>query len=59
MGGIKPGQACPTSGQYKIVGPRGGFAGSNEVTSVQGKPMPPTPKPGQQYVLVDATSHKR
>jgi hypothetical protein len=28
------------------------------VTAVEGKPLPPTPKPGQVYVLVDKTKHK-
>lgn len=56
---IKPGTPAPISGQYRPVGPRGGFIGSNEVTAVQGKPMPPRPKPGQAYVPVDATKHKK
>ena len=53
----RPGQVTPTSGQYQIVGPKGGKTGS-EITSVEGKPLPPTPKPGQVYVLVDKTKHK-
>ena len=44
------------SGQYEIVGPRGGHTGV-EVTSVKGKPLPPTPKSGQSYVLVDPTKN--
>lgn len=55
---VKPGTPAPISGQYAQVGPRGGFAGSGEITAVQGKPMPPTEKPGQQWSLVDATKHK-
>ncbi|MEZ4859815.1 MAG: YjzC family protein [Caldilineaceae bacterium] len=55
---LKPGVATPKSGQYVVVGPRGGIVGT-EVTSIQGKPLPPTPKPGQGYVLVDATKHKK
>lgn len=54
----KPGTVTPVSGQYAVVGPRGGKLGT-EVTSVQGKPLPPTPKPGQGYVLVDPTQHKK
>lgn len=50
----KPGQNAPASGQYGIVGPRGGNTGQ-ERTSVRGEPLPPTPKPGQAYVLVDRT----
>ncbi len=55
---LRPGQVTPTSGQYALVGPRGGQIGT-EITSVAGKPLPPTPKPGQGYVLVDATQHKK
>lgn len=54
--GLKPGTPTPTSGQYEVVGPRGGGTG-HEVTSVQGKPLPPTNKPGQGYTLVDPTKH--
>jgi hypothetical protein len=42
---------APDSGQYRPVGPRGGSAGSNEITAVQGKPLPPTPKAGQSWQL--------
>jgi hypothetical protein len=52
----RPGESTPKSGQYEIVGPRGGGTGK-ERTSVEGKPLPPTPKPGQQYILVDPTKH--
>jgi hypothetical protein len=55
---LKPGTITPASGQYVVVGPRGGKQGT-EVTSVQGKPLPPTQKPGQGYVLVDPTVHKK
>jgi hypothetical protein len=51
---LKPGQSTPASGQYVVVGPKGGNTGE-EITSVQGKPLPPTPKPGQGFVLVDPT----
>lgn len=56
---IRPGQLCPQSGQYKPVGPRGGNVSSGEVTAVEGNRMPPTEKPGQRFVLVDPTRHKR
>lgn len=52
----KPGQTATTSGQYEILGPRGGATGK-ERTITSGEPMPPTPKPGQQYVLKDKTKH--
>ncbi len=53
----KPGQVAPTSGQYKVVGPKGGDTGT-EVTGVKGKTLSPTPKPGQGFTLVDKTKHK-
>lgn len=56
--GLKPGTPAPASGQYKPVGPRGGNIGG-EITSTQGKPLPPTQKPGQTYTLVDPTKHKK
>jgi hypothetical protein len=54
--GLKPGQAAPQSGQYQKVGPHGGKG--PEVTSVKGEPLPPTPKPGTTYTLVDPTKHQ-
>jgi hypothetical protein len=30
----------------------------NEVTSVKGEPLPPTPTPGSTYTLVDPTKNK-
>jgi hypothetical protein len=53
----KPGSKAPYSGQYEIVGPRGGRTGE-ERTIVKREPMPPTPKPGQSYKLVDRTKNK-
>ena len=55
---LNPGKTTPASGQYAVVGPRGGKTGT-EVTSVEGKPLPPTQKPGQKFVLVDKTKHKK
>lgn len=46
----KPGQRAPVSGEYEVLGPRGGDTGK-ERTAVQGKPLPPTAKPGQGYVI--------
>ena len=54
---LKPGQKAPVSGQYGIVGPKGGKT-ETEVTVTKGEPLPPTPKPGQGFVLVDKTKHK-
>jgi hypothetical protein len=54
---IPSGTPAPISGQYRIVGPRGGHLGNTERTSVQGKPLPPTPAAGQRYVPVDPTNN--
>ena len=55
---FKPGQKAPKSGQYPVVGPRGGPTGT-EVTTTKGEPLPPTPKPGMGYGNPDVTKHKR
>ncbi|MBI4539887.1 MAG: YjzC family protein [Gemmatimonadetes bacterium] len=51
-----PGERAPRSGQYEIRGPRGGQTGK-ERTVTKGEPFPPTPEPGQKFVLVDPTRH--
>lgn len=53
---LRPGESAPRSGQYVQVGPRGGRTGS-ERTVTRGEPLPPTPKAGMGYVLVDPTKH--
>lgn len=53
----RPGTHAPKSGQYPLVGPRGGPTGQ-EVTVVEGRPLPPTPKPGMGYGKPDKTKHK-
>ena len=52
----KPGEKVPRSGQYEIVGPRGGRTG-DERTLVREEPFPPTPDPGMGFTLVDPTKH--
>lgn len=54
---LAPGSKAPASGQYGIVGPRGGDTGK-ERTVVKGEPLPPTPRPGQGYVINDRTKNK-
>jgi hypothetical protein len=54
---LRPGVSAPRSGQYEIVGPRGGNAGGQERTVSRGEPLPPTPAAGQRYVLVDPTNN--
>jgi hypothetical protein len=44
----RPGQIAKQSGQYPLVGPRGGET-DQEVTVTNGEPFPPTPKPGMGY----------
>ena len=53
----RPGQIAPHSGQYPVVGPRGGYTGG-EVTVVIGEPFPPTPKAGMGFGKPDLTKHK-
>lgn len=53
---LKPGQSVPRSGQYEVIGPRGGKTGE-EITGVKGKTLPPTPRVGSTYKLVDPTRH--
>jgi hypothetical protein len=52
----RPGEKAPQSGQYVIVGPGKGRIGK-ERTVTKNEPFPPTPKQGQEYVLVDPTKH--
>ncbi len=53
----KPGEKAPASGQYRIVGPRGGDTGK-ERTVVRNEPLPPTPEPGQGYQIADRTKNR-
>lgn len=53
---LRPGAKVPRSGQCEQTGPRGGKA--NEVTSMKGERLPPTPKKGMSYRLVDPTKNK-
>lgn len=55
---LKPGEKSRQSGQYAVVGPRGGTRG-REITSVKGDRLPPTQNPNEKYQLVDATKHKK
>jgi hypothetical protein len=55
---LKPGQETPKSGQYGVYGPRGGDQ-NREITSIEGKPLPPTQHPGEKYRLVDQTMHEK
>jgi hypothetical protein len=54
---MKPGEKAPVSGQYEIVGPRGGKTGE-ERTVVRHEPLPPTPEKGQSYVIADRTKNQ-
>lgn len=55
---FKPGQKAPRSGQYEIVGPRGGKTGV-ERTVVRGEPLPPSESKGQKFRVTDPTKHRR
>jgi len=54
----RSGEKAKQSGQYPIVGPRGGQTGE-ERTVVRGEPFPPTPEKGQGYGAPDLTKHRR
>lgn len=54
----KPGQKAPKSGQYEIIGPRGGRTGV-ERTVTRHEPLPPPERKGQKYSLTDPTKHRR
>ena len=54
---LTPGTKAPVSGQYEIVGPRGGRTGV-ERTVVRGEPLPPTPNPGESYRIADRTKNQ-
>lgn len=54
--GMKSGNVAKRSGQYEIIGSRGAPTGI-ERTVVKGEPLPPTPKAGQTYKLVDPTNN--
>lgn len=45
---LKSGNTAPKSGDYKVVGPRGGIQRTG-VTMDKGETMPPTPKKNQHY----------
>lgn len=53
---LPPGSTAPKSGQYEMVGPRGGSL-NTERTVVRGEPLPPTRAPGQGYRLVDPSNN--
>ena len=55
---LKSGKEARISGQYEIVGPRGGRTGE-ERTVTKGEPLPPTPEKGMGYILVDKTKHRK
>ena len=50
--GLKPGEKAPTSGQYKS-------SAGGEITGVKGKRLPPGPKKGTTYKLVDKTKSRK
>ena len=50
------GEITPISGQWEIVGPRGGYREGKEITSTKGNPLPPVPA-GSKLKLSDKTKH--
>lgn len=53
---MRPGEKAKQSSQVEIVGPRGGKTGEKR-TVVRGEPLPPTPKPGQGFAMVDLSKN--
>ena len=47
---LKPGNTTPESGVYEVIKPNGSSTGK-EITSIEGNPLPPTPKPNQGLKL--------
>ena len=47
-GNLKPGNKAPSSGDYTVVGPKGGIIRPG-VSMDKGETLPPTPKPNQHY----------
>jgi hypothetical protein len=54
----KPGQKTPFSGQYPIIGPRGGNTG-DEVTSIKGRPLPPRRSPATDTASLTRRSSRQ
>jgi hypothetical protein len=53
---LKPGTPAPASALYDIIGSRGGDTGQQR-TGVEGKTLPPTPKPGQTYKIAERANN--
>ncbi len=53
-----PGKECERSGQYQLVDSSGNLL-DRATTVTKGEPFPPTPKAGQKWRLVDASSTSR
>jgi hypothetical protein len=48
MGKLKSGNQAPKSGEYNIIGPRGGIVKTG-ISMDKGETLPPTPKPNQHF----------
>lgn len=56
---LKPGAETKISGQYKEINSKSIVQSDTEITSVKGKKLPPTHAPGNSWILVDKTKHKK
>jgi len=54
---LTPGTPTPRSGIYEQAGPRGGKT-TEQATSTEGHPLPPTQKPGSTWHLVKPAHHE-
>jgi len=53
----RPGEYAPRTGRYEIIGPKGARTGNIREIS-RGEPLPPTPKPGQRFILIETPKRK-
>jgi hypothetical protein len=53
---LRPGQMAPMSGEYELVGPRGGKIGKERLI-VRGQPLPPAPKSGSATLRTKSGSY--
>lgn len=54
----KPGEKPKDSAQFVEKNRQGNKVNTLEVTGIEGKPLPPTSKPGHHWEPIDKTKHK-
>lgn len=56
---LTPGEKSPVSAQISHYNPKTGTISNTEAVVSKGEIVPPTPKPGIKWIVVDLTKHKR